>query len=183
MNTPVKVAGHPLHPMLIVFPLGLLGTAAIFDILSLFIDNPTLTVASYWMITAGLVGGLLAALFGFLDWLGLKSGTRAKSVGGWHGLGNLGIVLLFTVSWLLRRDAPANAPNAIALLLSVAGFGLSLITGWLGGEMVYRLGVAVDQKAHENAPSSLSTPASAIPVTGNGKQPERPKQASSGRRK
>lgn len=177
MSTPIKVAGHPFHPMLIVFPLGLLGTAAIFDILSLFIKAPVLSVVSFWMIAAGIVGGLLAAIFGFLDWLGLESGTRAKTVGGWHGLGNFTIVVLFAVSWLLRRGEPGNVPTTPALVLSLVGFALSLITGWLGGEMVYRLGVAVDQRANENARSSLSG-APAIPVTGERHRSEHSEKSS-----
>ena len=104
----------------------------------------------------GLVGGLLAAVFGFLDWLSIRENTRAKSVGGWHGLGNLVIVLLFTTSWWLRTNDPGNVPSSLAFLLSLLGFGLALVTGWLGGELVYRLGMAVDEGAHENAPNALT---------------------------
>ena len=142
--------------MLVVFPLGLLSSAVIFDVLSLINNNPLFHVVSFWMITAGLVGGLLAAIVGFLDWSGLRAGTRAKSVGGWHGLGNLVIVLLFAASWWIRSGAQNNTPNTVAFILSLLGFLLALVTAWLGGEMVYKLGVAVDDMAHENAPNSLS---------------------------
>lgn len=155
MNGPIKVMAHPLHPMLVVFPLGLLSSAVIFDVLSLINNNPLFHVVSFWMITAGLVGGLLAAIVGFLDWSGLRAGTRAKSVGGWHGLGNLTIVLLFAASWWLRRAAPDNTPSTVAFVLSLLGAGLALVTGWLGGELVYQLGIAVNEMAHENAQSSL----------------------------
>jgi uncharacterized membrane protein len=155
MNGPIKILAHPLHPMLVVFPLGLLSSAVIFDIIALVTNNSLFHTVSFWMIAAGLIGGLLAAVVGFLDWSGLKSGTRAKSVGGWHGLGNLTIVLLFAASWWLRRGVPNNIPSTTALILSLLGAGLALVTGWLGGEMVYQLGVAVDEMAHENAPNSL----------------------------
>lgn len=158
MKGPVKFLGHPIHPMLIVFPLGLLGTAVIFDLIASGTDNQGFYVVSYWMIAAGLIGGLLAAVFGFFDWLGIRSGTRAKSVGGWHGLGNLVIVILFAISWWIRSQDPNNVPNSFAFTLSLLGFGLALITGWLGGELVYRLGMAVDEGAHENAPSALTHP-------------------------
>lgn len=157
MDGPVKLLGHPLHPMLIVFPLGLLSGAVIFDIVSMISNNPLFYVVSYWMIVAGLIGGLLAAVVGFIDWMGIRAGTRAKSVGGWHGLGNLVIVLLFAASWWIRSGAPNNVPGSLAFMLSVLGFGLALVTGWLGGELVYRLGMGVDEGAHENAPSALST--------------------------
>lgn len=142
--------------MLVVFPLGLLATAVIFDLIATSTGNQGLFVVSYWMIAAGLVGGLLAAVFGLFDWLSIRSGTRAKSVGGWHGLGNLVIVILFAISWWLRSQDPDNVPGSFAFILSLLGFGLALVTAWLGGELVYRLGMAVDEGAHENAPSSLT---------------------------
>ena len=161
MESKTKLFGHPVHPMLIVFPLGLLATAVIFDIIYLTGDNQGFATASFYMIAAGIIGGLLAALFGFMDWLALPSNSRAKAIGGWHGLGNVVIVTLFIGSWLLRRDNPNFIPDSLALTLSFVGAGLALITAWLGGEMVYRLGVAVDPGANVNAPSSLKekTPA------------------------
>jgi uncharacterized membrane protein len=160
MESRAKLAGHAVHPMLIVFPLGLLGMATIFDLIFAATGTRDLPVASYWMIAAGIITGLLAAVFGFRDWLAVPSGTRAKSVGLWHGAGNVVIVLLFSASWLLRRGANAGgveyAPNGLPLVLEVVGLVLALVTGWLGGELVERLGVGVDEGAHLQAPSSLS---------------------------
>jgi len=68
MESKVKFAGHPVHPMLIVFPLGLLSTAVIFDILYLFSNKAQWTEVAYYMIGAGVIGGLFAAIFGWLDW-------------------------------------------------------------------------------------------------------------------
>ena len=153
--------------MLVVFPLGLLATAVIFDIIYLTGGNPAFPTASFYMIAAGVIGGLAAALFGFIDWLALPNNSRAKSIGGWHGIGNVVIVTLFAISWLMRRDNPNFIPDSFALLLSFAGVGLALITGWIGGELVYRLGVAVDPGANVNAPSSLST---GTPVASNVKR-------------
>jgi uncharacterized membrane protein len=147
--------------MLIVFPLGLLATAVIFDILYLIFGNRLLPTASYYMIAAGALGGLLAAIFGFIDWLALPNGSRAKNIGLWHGLGNVVIVSLFVVSWLLRSDNVDFIPDSLALILSFAGTALALITAWIGGELVYRLGVGVDPGAHVNAPSSLTEPSAA----------------------
>lgn len=158
MESRVKLFGHPVHPMLIVFPLGLLATAVIFDILFLASNNRLLPTASYYMIAAGILGGLLAAIFGFIDWLALPNGSRAKSIGLWHGIGNVVIVGLFAVSWLLRGNNVDFVPDGLALILSFAGTALALITAWIGGELVYRLGVGVDPGANVNAPNSLSEP-------------------------
>lgn len=156
MESRVKLFGHPVHPMLIVFPLGLLATAVIFDILFLIFNNRLLPTASYYMIEAGVLGGLLAAIFGFIDWMALPNGSRAKNIGLWHGLGNFVIVLLFAASWLLRRDNVDFVPDDLSLILSFAGTALALITAWIGGELVYRLGVGVDPGANVNAPNSLT---------------------------
>ncbi|HET9913044.1 MAG TPA: DUF2231 domain-containing protein [Anaerolineales bacterium] len=156
MESKVKLAGHPVHPMLIVFPIGLLATAVIFDSIYLAANNPILATVSFYMIAAGVIGGLFAAIFGFIDWLALPNNSRAKNIGLWHGLGNVVIVGLFAVSWLLRADNVNFVPDTLALFLSLAGFALALITAWIGGELVYRLGVGVDPGANVNAPSSLT---------------------------
>ena len=155
MEGKVKVFGHPLHPILIVFPLGLLATSLIFDIAFLATGNARLSDVAYWMIAAGVLGGLVAAPFGVIDWLAIPAGTRAKSIGALHGAGNVVVVLLFAVSWYVRSYAGVSPPPAV-YLFSFFGVGLALWTGWLGGELVDRLGIGVDHGAHVNAPSSLS---------------------------
>ena len=155
MESKAKLLGHPIHPMLIVFPLGLLATAVAFDIAALARNEASWYTISFWMIAAGIIGGLLAAVFGLVDWWAIPAGTRAKAIGLWHGGGNVVVVLLFAVSWFLRRPAPDQPPMS-ALVLSFLGVVLALVTGWLGGELVDRLGVGVDPGAHLDAPSSLS---------------------------
>ena len=155
MDSRAKLLGHPIHQMLIVFPLGLLAMSIVFDIIALVRADGYWSEIAFWMIAAGVVTGLLAAPFGAVDWLAIPPGTRAKRIGALHGLGNVVVVLLFSASWLLRRDVPA-APEALALGLSFAGGLLALGTGWLGGELVDRLAIGVDEGAHPNAPSSLS---------------------------
>jgi uncharacterized membrane protein len=152
---PASLLGHRVHPMLIVFPLGLLGMGVIFDVIRFATGNAVLSTASYYMIGAGIIMGLVAAVFGLVDWMAVPANTRAKSVGGRHGGGNVVVVLLFAVSWWLRRGDPAD-PSVAVLVLELIGLGLALVTGWLGGELVERLGVGVDEGAGVNAPSSLS---------------------------
>jgi uncharacterized membrane protein len=155
MESRAKVLGHAAHPILIVFPLGLLATAVIFDAIYLIWGDRTMAVVAYWMMIAGIIGGFVAALPGFIDYLAIPTGTRARAIGMIHGLGNLVVLLLFIASWWLRRDAP-DRPEMIEHVLSFAGAGLSLLTGWLGGELVERLGVGIDNGAHLDAPNSLS---------------------------
>jgi uncharacterized membrane protein len=156
MESRAKLFGHPIHQMLIVFPLGLLAMALVFDAIHLIGGNGYWSEISFWMIAAGVVTGLLAAPFGFIDWLAIPTGTRAKRVGAVHGIGNVVVVLLYAVSWWLRMNSPA-APTVLAYVLAYAGGCLALFTGWLGGELVDRLAVGVDEGAHVDAPSSLRT--------------------------
>jgi uncharacterized membrane protein len=154
MESRAKLLGHAIHPMLIVFPLGLLGMAAIFDLIALAMAQGYWSEIALWMMVAGIVTGLIAAPFGLVDWLAIPAGTRAKRIGAIHGVGNVIVVLLFAASAWLRWDIP-QAPTTMAMMLSFTGVFLALVTGWLGGELVERLRVGVDEGAHVDAPSSL----------------------------
>jgi uncharacterized membrane protein len=168
MESSAKAFGHPIHPMLVVFPLGLLATAVGLDLVYVFTENTVLPQVAFWNIGIGIVAGLLAAVFGAIDWWAIPKGTRAKAVGLWHGLGNVVVVLLFSAVWFMRRDTPIHEPNLAALVLELTAGVLAVVSGWLGGELVDRLGVGVDEGANLNAPSSLSTPhlANRAQVTG-----------------
>jgi uncharacterized membrane protein len=161
MESRAKLVGHAIHPMLIVFPLGLLGMAAIFDVVFMVTGDTGFPAAAFYMLPAGIVTGLLAAVFGLWDWLAIPVGTRAKAVGLWHGVGNVVVVALFALSWWLRRGDPTHAPSTLAFGLALVALVLALVTGWLGGELVERLGIGVDEGANPDAPSSLSDEASA----------------------
>lgn len=155
MKAKAHLFGHPIHQMLIVFPLGLLATSFFFDIARLSSGNPQWGVISYWLIVVGIVTGLLAAIFGLIDWLAIPPDTRAKRIGLLHGAGNVVVVGLFAASWYLRRNDPGD-PAGTAVTLSGLAVLLALVTGFLGGELVDRLGVGVEEGAHLNASSSLS---------------------------
>lgn len=155
MQARARLFGHPIHQMLIVFPLGLLATSLFFDIAWLATRNSVFAVTAYWMIFAGVIGALVSAVFGLIDWLAIPSGTRAKMIGLWHGAGNLVVAGLFIASWFLRRSNP-GAPMTPTIVLSAIAVCIALFTGWLGGELVGRLSVGVDEGANLDAPSSLS---------------------------
>ena len=158
MEAKAKIFGHPIHQMLVVLPLGVLAMSLVFDLIARVGDMPKLHEAAFYMIAAGVISGLVAAVFGLIDFLAIPSGTRAKKIGAMHGIGNVVVVVLFAASWWLRRDSAAN-PETLAIVLSAAAAALACVTGWLGGELVDRLGVGVDQGANLNAPSSLRGPA------------------------
>ena len=156
MESKAKLLGHPIHPMLIVLPLGLFIAAVVFDALYLWRGSLTFATVAYWNIAGGIVGGLLAAVFGLIDWLAIPSGTRAKRIGLWHGGGNVIVVAVFALVWLMRSNTTELAPTTSLFLLEIAALVLGSVAGWLGGELVNRLGVSVDDGAHLDAPSSLS---------------------------
>lgn len=153
MESRAKLFGHAIHPILIVFPLGLLATAFVFDIVSLITGASVFSTVAYWLNASGLIGGALAAPFGWYDWYFIPSGTRAKYIGLMHGLTMVVALLLFFVSWWLRNPV---ASESLPTALSFLGVATALLGGWLGGELVERLGVGVDDGANVNAPSSLS---------------------------
>jgi uncharacterized membrane protein len=155
MQSRAKLAGHAVHPMLVVFPLGLFATSFIFDIIRMIRGGANLGVVSFYMIAAGVLGGLASAVFGFVDWLAIPPGTRARQVGALHGVGNVVVTGLFILSGIVRFPDPVH-PASGAFILSLIGVLLALVTGWLGGELVERLGVGVDSGAHLDSPSSLS---------------------------
>ena len=156
MESKAKLLGHPIHPMLIVLPLGLFIAAVVFDALYLWRGMGGFASTAYWNIAGGIVGGLLAAVFGLIDWLAIPAGTRAKRIGLLHGGTNVVVVVAFAIAWLSRRNATDITPSTGIFLLEVVALVLGAVGGWLGGELVDRLGVGVDDGANIDAPSSLS---------------------------
>ena len=155
MESRVRALGHPVHPMLIVFPLGLFITAVIFDLVQLISGDTIYGQVSYWNIVAGLIGGIVAALTGLLDWMAIPDGTRAKRIGLLHAGANSIVLLLFLIAWLVRMDNSDRLAGGGLFVLEVIAIAVGGVAGWLGGELVNRLGIGVDEHAHPDAPSSL----------------------------
>ena len=154
MESHSKVAGHPLHPILIALPLGLLTTSLIFDVRAKTRLDATDSKIARALIGAGVLSGLVAAIPGIVDWLNVPDNSRAKSIGLLHGGGNILALALFALSWKKRRPNETQ-PDTSAVALSVIAGAILGLTGWLGGEMVYRLGIGVDPGANPDAPNSL----------------------------
>jgi uncharacterized membrane protein len=159
MRGKVHLLGHSVHPMLIVFPLGLLGVVPIFDIVRYATRNDDFGHVSFWLLSAGLIGAVLAAVPGFLDWRTIPSTTRAHRIGLVHLVVNLCAVALFVLSWILRFPA-LGRPSAIAFVVSLVGVTLAVVGGWFGGELVERSSAWAwaSTRTHTSTPARRSTP-------------------------
>lgn len=156
MESRAKVLGHPIHPMLVVLPLGLFVGAVVFDAIYLWRGSSTVTAVGYWNIAGGIVGGLLAAIFGLIDWLAIPARTRAKRIGLWHAGSNVVAILAFAFVWWSRYSSGHLATTSGLFTIEVIALIIGAVGGWLGGELVDRLGVGVDEGANLNAPNSMS---------------------------
>src|SRR5829696_6236305 len=144
MRTPARIGSHPVHPMLIPFPIGLLVFSLICDLISLGSDDPATwaTVALYSMV-GGFIGALVAAVPGVIDLLSLAE-RKVRRIALTHMAINLVAVTLYAVNIGLRFSGADN--HGIPLVLSVAAAVLLGISGWLGGEMVYVHAVGLDSE-------------------------------------
>lgn len=142
MASPASFGKHPIHPILVAFPIGLWIFSLVCDLIFLLgWGGLVWKDVAYYTMAGGIVGALLAAVPGLVDLLSL-SDPKVKKIGVWHMSINLLAVGLFAVNFLLRGGATAEAK--LPLVLSVIGVVLIGISGWLGGEMVYVHGVAVE---------------------------------------
>jgi uncharacterized membrane protein len=155
MDAKARILGHPIHQMLIPLPLGLFVSGAGIDIASALAGRSFLSYVSFYNIAFGIGTGLLAALFGWIDWSVIPDRTRAKRVGLAHGIGNALLIALFAAALVLRLNQPEYAAIPAAVMLETAALLLGAVTAWLGGELVDRLGIGVSPGANPNASSSL----------------------------
>ena len=146
MASPASIARHPIHPALVPLPIGLWIFSFVCDAVYLFVSSAVVwdRMAFYTML-GGVAGALLAAVPGFIDFLSLTD-PGVKRVALAHMLVNLSLVAMYAVNLWLRTTSP---PGAVApVVLSLVGVVLLAVAGWLGGELVFRHGVAV-QRATE----------------------------------
>ena len=144
MRTKAGISGHPLHPMLVVFPIGLWVFSFAADLIYLSTNNAAWIPVAYYTMAGGILGAAAAAVPGAID---LFSITRAETrrTGLWHMVINVTVLVLFVVNlWLRSHD---QAPASGLVWLSAISVVLLGVSGWLGGEMVYRQGVAVEKVA------------------------------------
>ncbi|SNB46692.1 DUF2231 domain-containing protein [Geobacter sp. DSM 9736] len=141
MISMASIAKHPVHPMLIPLPIGLWIFSLVCDIIMLSTGNPLWSILSLYTMAGGIIGALFAALPGLVDLFTLNP-SFVKRLGIWHMGVNLIIVLLYVINFLWRREILTESAGPFILsLISVMLLGIS---GWLGGELVYVHGVAVE---------------------------------------
>lgn len=144
MQTPASIAKHPIHPMLVNFPIGLWMFSLVCDLIGLSVAAPAVwfTVAFYTMV-GGLIGALAAAVPGFIDLLFYKGFVPpVKKIALTHMTINLSVVALYAVNIGLRISGPASME--VPIILSVIGVCAIAVSGWLGGQMVHVYGVGVE---------------------------------------
>jgi uncharacterized membrane protein len=135
--------GHPSHPILVPLPIGLWIFSLVSDLIYKFgFGGAVWNDVAFYTLAGGIVGALIAALPGFIDLLGITN-PKTKSIAIWHMLLNLLAVVVFAVDFWLRMSRPAG--DNLPIILSVVGVVLIMITGYLGGEMVYVRGVGVKE--------------------------------------
>jgi uncharacterized membrane protein len=163
MGSPASINGHPIHPMLIPFPIALWVFSLIADLIYVWRDNPVWRdYVAFYALLAGIIGAALAAVFGIIDWLSIKD-REVKKIADWHARLNVIALLIFAASFYLRTTGGARLVSGsytIPLVLSVVGVILITISGYLGGELVFKHGVAVnpqfDTAAEERAKARAS---------------------------
>src|SRR5690242_19359568 len=138
MQTPARIAKHPIHPMIVPIPIGLWIFSLVCDLVHRFgAQSPNWEVVAWYTMIGGIIGALIAAVPGLIDLLSLPSGIQSTAIK--HMALNLTIVVLYIINSYLRRDGVTDG----AIWLSVLSIILLGVSGWLGGKMVYEAGVAV----------------------------------------
>ena len=159
MSSRASIAGHPIHPMLVPLAIGLFVFSFVADLIVRFGGGEPWPTLALYTLAGGLVGALLAAPFGLVDLLSLGKNTRARRIGMAHMAINLAVVVLYLFNLALRwQGAPVEGAPFLLSLIAILAL---LVSGWLGGHMVYVHGVAV---APRGSPSYVERRQAQVPV-------------------
>jgi uncharacterized membrane protein len=148
MRSPAGILGHPFHPMLIPFPIGWWVLSLICDVFMLLNGDVIWGIFALYTMAGGIIAALIAALPGFVDLFTMKP-SPVKRIGIWHMGINLLVTVLYVVDFLWRRHGGPAATGPV--VLSVIAVLLLVMSGWLGGEMVFVHGVAVDTDGEQKS--------------------------------
>lgn len=162
MRTPAQIGGHPIHPMLVAIPIGLWVFSLVADFIAMRSASPdTWHAAALYTMVGGIIGALAAAVPGLIDLLSLRD-DGIKSTAIKHMSINLTVVALYVVNAWTRMNSSVSP--SMSLVLSLVAIALLLVSGWLGGKMVYEAGVAVHT---EDLPPADRWNASRTPASGS----------------
>jgi uncharacterized membrane protein len=152
MASRASIGGHPIHPMLIPFPIALLVFSFVADLIFLWRGNPVWeNYVAFYTLLAGIIGGAAAAIPGLIDWATLTDPATVK-VANWHARVNIITLLIFIASFYLRTTSGLvwiTSMPSLPIVLSLIGVIGLTVAGWLGGELVFkhRVAVAPDNEA------------------------------------
>lgn len=143
MRTPASILSHPIHPMLVMFPVGLFLFSFICDLVSRFVSNPAdWVLVAFYTLAGGFIGALAAAIPGVIDLLSLRE-EKLRKIGVTHMLINVGVIVLYGINLWLRADSGSN--EGLPFWLSLLGVLLLSASAWLGAELVHKHRVGVDE--------------------------------------
>jgi uncharacterized membrane protein len=137
-----SIVGHPIHPMLIPFPVAFFTSTFVCDVAYWVTANGAWTTAAVWLLGAGIIMAAVAAVVGLIDVVGDRQ-IRDLSDVWWHAGGNVVMLLIALYNWFARYSEGTAAVLPKGLILSLVVVCILLFTGWKGWEMVYRHHVGV----------------------------------------
>ncbi len=138
----VAIAGHPLHPLSVIFPIAFLAGALGSDVGYWLTHDPFWARASLWLVGAGLAGGVVAAIIGMSDFLRIER-VRKRTAGWAHMIINITLLVLTVVNLILRLNDPVKAILPWGLIISTIVGTLTSVSGWYGAELSYRHKIGV----------------------------------------
>ncbi|AFZ05645.1 Protein of unknown function DUF2231, transmembrane [Oscillatoria nigro-viridis PCC 7112] len=150
ITSTLSVAGHPIHPIIVIFPVAFLVGAAGSDIGYWLTSDPFWARASVWLMGVGFAAGILAAITGFLDFFKVKR-VRDRSAGWLHMGGNVAVMVLTLINLVLRQGNPAEPIVYTGLAISIVVATLLGVTGWFGGELSFRHKIGVIGPSSHNS--------------------------------
>ncbi len=142
VRSKASIFGHPIHPMIIPFPIAFLVALFVTDMVFWSTEDRFWAFLSFWLALAGLVTGALAAVFGMIDFAGIRK-ARQYSAGWIHAGGNVVVMVLTIINLALRWQDPVEGVLPWGAALSGIVLALLIVTGWYGGELSYRFGIGV----------------------------------------
>ena len=144
MRARAQIKSHPIHPVLVAFPIGLWITGWIMDVVGVIGNQPMLTSAAWYCILAGCIGAALAAAAGTIDLFSVvPPRSSGRSRGYKHAMLNVAALVLFIAVLALQGS---EMPSAFTLFVGAVGVAVVGVSGWLGGTLVYRNQIAVDHR-------------------------------------
>jgi uncharacterized membrane protein len=145
MKSRAAIGDHPIHPVLITVPIGAFVLALIADIATSVTGDHFWYQFSFSCIGIGILAALLAAIFGFIDYFGVKMSAQGAKLATIHMLLNLGAVLLYVIDFFLRRNNAGFQTGRWPMVMALEIIALIVLgtSGWLGGQMtfVHKVGV------------------------------------------